>query len=136
MATTKKTAAKKAAAKKKTQAVKAVKAAKKAPARKKAAVEPELPHDEDAARSAAGKSLVIVESPAKAKNIGKYLGRGYAVKATVGHIRDLPVKKHRHRYRTRLRADYVTIEGKGRRSPNSRARRRPRCARDLHRDRP
>ncbi|HEU4565886.1 MAG TPA: type I DNA topoisomerase, partial [Gemmatimonadaceae bacterium] len=37
--------------------------------------------------------LVIVESPAKAKTIGKYLGRGYRVKATVGHILDLPAKK-------------------------------------------
>ena len=34
--------------------------------------------------------LVIVESPAKAKTIGKYLGRGYKVTASMGHIRDLP----------------------------------------------
>jgi DNA topoisomerase-1 len=34
--------------------------------------------------------LVIVESPAKAKTIGKYLGRGYTVRASMGHIRDLP----------------------------------------------
>jgi DNA topoisomerase I len=38
-------------------------------------------------------SLVIVESPAKAKTIGKYLGRAYRVRATVGHIMDLPAKK-------------------------------------------
>ncbi|MGZ8377611.1 MAG: type I DNA topoisomerase [Gemmatirosa sp.] len=38
-------------------------------------------------------SLVIVESPAKAKTIAKYLGRGYKVRATVGHIMDLPEKK-------------------------------------------
>src|SRR5579883_1998184 len=38
-------------------------------------------------------ALVIVESPAKAKTIGKYLGRGYRVRATVGHIMDLPEKK-------------------------------------------
>jgi DNA topoisomerase-1 len=37
-----------------------------------------------------GKSLVIVESPAKAKTINKYLGRNYVVKSSVGHIRDLP----------------------------------------------
>ena len=34
--------------------------------------------------------LVIVESPAKARTIGKYLGRGYTVKASMGHVRDLP----------------------------------------------
>ncbi|MGV6807981.1 MAG: type I DNA topoisomerase [bacterium] len=38
-----------------------------------------------------GKSLVIVESPAKAKTINKYLGKDYVVKSSVGHIRDLPV---------------------------------------------
>ncbi len=43
--------------------------------------------------TAGGSSLVIVESPAKAKTIGKYLGRGYRVRATVGHIMDLPEKK-------------------------------------------
>ena len=37
------------------------------------------------------KSLVIVESPAKAKTINKYLGNQYVVKSSVGHIRDLPV---------------------------------------------
>jgi len=39
-----------------------------------------------------GKSLVIVESPAKAKTINKYLGSDYIVKASMGHIRDLPSK--------------------------------------------
>ena len=38
-------------------------------------------------------TLVVVESPAKAKTIGKYLGKGYTVKATVGHIRDLPERE-------------------------------------------
>jgi DNA topoisomerase I len=38
-----------------------------------------------------GKSLVIVESPAKAKTINKYLGNDYVVKSSIGHIRDLPV---------------------------------------------
>ena len=37
------------------------------------------------------RSLVIVESPAKAKTINKYLGNDYIVKSSVGHIRDLPV---------------------------------------------
>src|SRR5271154_1366398 len=39
-----------------------------------------------------GKHLVIVESPAKAKTINKYLGDGYIVKASMGHVRDLPSK--------------------------------------------
>jgi DNA topoisomerase-1 len=39
------------------------------------------------------KTLVVVESPAKAKTIKKYLGTGYEVKASVGHIKDLPQKK-------------------------------------------
>ena len=40
--------------------------------------------------STIGRTLVIVESPAKAKKIGEYLGKGYDVDASVGHIRDLP----------------------------------------------
>lgn len=41
--------------------------------------------------SGKGKALVIVESPAKAKTINKYLGSGYIVRSSVGHVRDLPV---------------------------------------------
>ena len=40
-----------------------------------------------------GKALVIVESPAKAKTINKYLGSDYVVKSSVGHIRDLPTDR-------------------------------------------
>ena len=40
-----------------------------------------------------GASLVIVESPAKARTIAKYLGAGYRVQASMGHVRDLPKSK-------------------------------------------
>lgn len=44
------------------------------------------------AKSSSKKSLVVVESPAKAKTINRYLGSGYEVKASMGHVRDLPSK--------------------------------------------
>jgi DNA topoisomerase I len=65
------------------------KAKAKSRSRSKAAVEEEIEEPAPAGST----SLVIVESPAKARTIGKYLGRGYRVRATVGHIMDLPEKK-------------------------------------------
>jgi DNA topoisomerase-1 len=57
-------------------------------------------------------TLVVVESPAKAKTIGKYLGRGYRVRATIGHIRDLPEKKIGIDIEHGFEPEYVTIPGK------------------------
>ena len=59
-----------------------------------------------------GRSLVIVESPAKARTIGKYLGRDFTVKATVGHVRDLPAKKLGIDIEHQFAPEYVTIDGK------------------------
>lgn len=68
--------------------------------------------DDDEPAPAGGTTLVIVESPAKAKTIGKYLGKGFTVKATVGHVRDLPAKKLGIDIEHGFAPDYVTIEGK------------------------
>ena len=59
-----------------------------------------------------GVALVIVESPTKAKTIGKYLGAGYDVKATVGHLRDLPTRELGVDVDNDFEPKYVTIKGK------------------------
>jgi DNA topoisomerase-1 len=58
------------------------------------------------------KSLVIVESPAKAKTIGKYLGKQYVVKASLGHIKDLPKKDLAVAVDRDFEPKYEVIEGK------------------------
>ncbi|KAA9006382.1 type I DNA topoisomerase [Paenibacillus spiritus] len=58
-------------------------------------------------------SLVIVESPAKAKTIGKYLGSKYIVKASMGHIRDLPKSQTGVEVENNFNPKYITIRGKG-----------------------
>lgn len=59
------------------------------------------------------KYLVIVESPAKAKTIEKYLGRNYKVVASVGHIRDLPKSKMGVDVENNYEPHYISIRGKG-----------------------
>ena len=58
------------------------------------------------------KSLIIVESPAKARTLKKYLGKDYDVRASVGHIRDLPVSKLGVDVKKEFSPQYVTIKGK------------------------
>ena len=58
------------------------------------------------------KSLVVVESPAKAKTINKILGRDYIVCSSVGHIRDLPAKKLAVDVQNGFTPEYITIRGK------------------------
>jgi len=59
-----------------------------------------------------GKSLIIVESPAKAKTINKYLGKDFIVEASVGHIKNLPKNKLGIDVEAGFTAEYETINGK------------------------
>src|SRR5678815_2908909 len=59
-----------------------------------------------------GSALVVVESPAKARTIGKYLGSGFTVKASVGHVRDLPKSKIGVDLEGDFEPVYEVIEGK------------------------
>ena len=65
------------------------------------------------AAKAAKKTLVIVESPSKAKTIGKYLGSSYKVVASVGHVRDLPKSKLGIDIENDFEPQYIAIRGKG-----------------------
>lgn len=59
------------------------------------------------------KTLVIVESPAKAKTISKFLGRDYLVKSSMGHVRDLPKSQFGIDIANGFEPHYITIRGKG-----------------------
>lgn len=63
--------------------------------------------------AAAKKNLVIVESPSKAKTIGKFLGSRYKVIASVGHVRDLPKSKLGVDIENDFEPQYISIRGKG-----------------------
>ena len=122
MATTKKTKAptKKAPAKRPESPVTAkatgvltpTKPTKAAVAKRPPATKKRPPKVEDDNVGGGGGALVVVESPTKAKSIGRYLGRGYDVKATVGHIRDLPTRKLGVDVDNGFQPEYVTIKGK------------------------
>jgi len=58
------------------------------------------------------KGLVIVESPAKAKTIQKYLGKGFTVEASLGHVKDLPKSELGVDVENEFDTEYVVIPGK------------------------
>ncbi len=59
------------------------------------------------------KALVVVESPAKAKTIEKFLGKNYTVKASMGHLRDLPKSQFGVDIENNFAPKYINIRGKG-----------------------
>ena len=63
-----------------------------------------------------GKSLVIVESPSKAKTIAKFLGSKYKVVASVGHVRDLPKSKLGIDIENNFEPQYISIRQRDRKS--------------------
>ncbi|MDR2156187.1 MAG: type I DNA topoisomerase [Clostridiales Family XIII bacterium] len=65
------------------------------------------------AKAGESKALVIVESPSKAKTIGKFLGKKYKVVASVGHVRDLPKSKLGIEIDNNFEPAYINIRGKG-----------------------
>ena len=63
-------------------------------------------------KKSANQTLVIVESPAKAKTIEKYLGPGYTVKASMGHLIDLPKSRIAINVEDNFQPEYITVRGK------------------------
>ena len=66
-----------------------------------------------AAEKQKGKNLVVVESPAKAKTLKKFLGSGYIIEASMGHVRDLPKSELGVDPANDFEPKYITIRGKG-----------------------
>ncbi len=71
------------------------------------------PRESAGSRRGSGRALVIVESPAKARTINKYLGKSFVVKASMGHVRDLPKGRFGIDVERGFEPDYQTIRGKG-----------------------
>ena len=88
---------------------KAAKKSAKAPTEKAARKAARAP----AAKAAGGKALVIVESPAKSRTLNKFLGRGYSVLASNGHVMDLPKSELGVDVENGFEPRYVPIRGKG-----------------------
>ena len=81
------------------------------------------------------KALVVVESPAKAKTINKYLGRDFKVIASMGHVRDLPKSKLGVDVEDGFEPDYVVLPDRAEGHQGTEGSRQGR-RRDLRRDRP
>ncbi|HQI18525.1 MAG TPA: toprim domain-containing protein, partial [Leptospiraceae bacterium] len=62
--------------------------------------------------SSKGKTLVIVESPAKAKTINKYLGNSYIIEASMGHLIDLPRSRMAVNVEQNFEPEYITVRGR------------------------
>jgi DNA topoisomerase-1 len=99
-------------AKARTETAADAKRAKAEPKRAKADRVEKPPAAPKRARKADGPSLVIVESPAKAKTIKKYLGRSFDVRASVGHVKDLPKSKMGVDIEKGFTPEYDVIKGK------------------------
>ena len=82
-------------------------------AKKPAAKKPAAKKKTTKKRQAPKKTLVVVESPAKAKTIEKYLGRRYMVRASMGHLRDLPKSQFGIDVENDFEPKYINIRGKG-----------------------
>ena len=105
--TAKKATARKPAAKKTTKAKTATTTVRKAPVRRTTS------SDENGSGGGAnGRSLVIVESPAKAKTLKKYLGNNYKIEASIGHVKDLPKSKMGVDIENNFEPQYVVMESK------------------------
>jgi len=111
---TKKVTTKAKAARPKAKASKATAARGKKTSSRKAPAEPEyvrVPKDQLPARGT-GKSLLIVESPAKAKTLQKYLGKDFKIEASVGHVKDLPPSKFGVDIEHGFSPEYQIMKGK------------------------
>jgi DNA topoisomerase-1 len=106
-----KAAAKKAAAKKPATETKA--ATKKASKKETKPKEIVLADNEEITRESTGKSLVVVESPAKARTIKKYLGPNFYVTASMGHVKDLPKTRMGVDPANNFEAEYEVLDGRG-----------------------
>ncbi|HZK19246.1 MAG TPA: type I DNA topoisomerase [Treponemataceae bacterium] len=88
------------------------KATTKKPVAKKTTTKKTTSRKKSTAKKKQLQTLVIVESPAKAKTIEKYLGRGYLVKASMGHLIDLPKSRIAINVEDNFQPDYITVRGR------------------------